>query len=104
MTRCSAVPSGAGQIITSLHFFAVVRMANTTLPISIQMKGLLLSQQNEVMIFIMNKVVGDIYTREAASIEIWELKCTGSREEFVCTAFGYLCNPSAFMSHGLLST
>jgi len=72
-------------MIASLHFFAVAQMlkniiANTTLSISIQTKGLHLSQQNEVMVFIMNQVVGDINTCETASVEIRELKCTGSRE------------------------
>ena len=100
--RDSTVKSEAGQLIACLHMFCVALMLHQimahsdTLPTSIQSKGLLMSRNNEVLIITLTVSVGDIHNCEEAKVEMVVLKCAGSREELVCSAVGYLCNPSSF--------
>ena len=77
-------------------------MANTTpLPTVIQTKGLLLSRNSEVVIFTMSQPVGNLDACGDTKVEARELKCTGSREKFICTAINYLCNPGLYIMHEL---
>lgn len=91
-----------GQVIACLHMFCVALMLrkvmadSDTLPTSVHSKGLLMSRNNEVVIITLTVTVADIYNCEEAKVEVMELKCAGSREELVCSAVGYLCNPSSF--------
>ena len=91
--RNSTVKSEAGQLIACLHMFCVALMLrkimadSDALPTSIHSKGLLMSRNNEMLI---------IHNCEEAKVEMVELKCAGSREELVCSAVGYLCNPRSF--------
>ena len=76
-------------------------MASASLPTSIQTKGMLLSRNNEVMIFTLTQMLGDVDTCVDGIVEMAELTCTGTKEELICTALGYLCNPSAFTTREL---
>ena len=55
-----------------------------------------MSRNNEMLIITLTVPVGDIHNCEEAKVEMVELKCAGSREELVCSAVGYLCNPRSF--------
>lgn len=101
-TKNSTAKSEAGQLIACLHMFCVALMLrkimadSDTLPTSVHSKGILMSRNNEVLIITLTIPVGNIYNCEEAKVEMVELKCAGSREELVCSAVGYLCNPSNF--------
>lgn len=68
------------------------------LPSSIQTKGLVVSGNNEIMVFSLNQSMRSIDVLDEATVETFDLKCKGSREEFLCSALGYLCNSSAFFN------
>ena len=54
-----------------------------------------------MMIFTLTQMLGDVDTCVDRIVEMAELTCTGTKEELICMALGYLCNPSAFTTREL---
>lgn len=73
-----------------------IRASTDSLPTSLKAKGLILSRNNEVFFLTLNGDIGDIRNCEDIKVEIVELKCSGSKEDLICSALGYLCHPGNF--------